>query len=91
MAAVRFALGVLITLAVVVVLLPAAVLVDLVSGGTGLGLCPTGLGACSTSMYTFSELLAILCLALAVLGGGIAWCLRFLHTRGGGKGSVGLG
>jgi hypothetical protein len=81
MAAVRFLLGVLIAVGILVVSLPAVVLIDLVGGGTGLGLCPTGLGACSTSIYTFSELLLILGVAAALVGGGIAWCLRFLRTR----------
>jgi len=90
MSVVRFVLGVLIAIGVLVVSIPAVVLVDLVAGGTGLGLCPTGLGACSTSIYTFSELLVMLGVSLAVIGGGIAWCLRFLHTRGS-KRSVGIG
>jgi len=90
MSFVRFALGVLITTGVLVVALPAMVLLDLVSGGTGLGLCPSGLGTCSTSMYTMSELVIILGVILAVIGGGIALCARILRTRGNGR-SVGLG
>jgi len=90
MSFVRFALGVLITIGVLVVALPAMVLLDLVSGGTGLGLCPSGLGTCSTSMYTMSELVIILGVILAVIGGGIALCSRILRTRGNGR-SVGLG
>jgi len=90
MSFVRFALGVLITIGVLVVALPAMVLLDLVAGGTGLGLCPTGLGTCSTSIYTISELVIVLGLILAVIGGGIALCARILRTHGDGR-SVGLG
>jgi hypothetical protein len=81
MALVRFALGVLIAMGVLVAALPTLVLIDLVSGGTGLGLCPTGLGTCSTSVYTVSELLGLLALAMAAIGGGIALCLRILRNR----------
>lgn len=81
MAFVRFALGVLIAIGVLVAALPTIVLVDLVAGGTGLGLCPTGLGTCSTSVFTVVELLGILALAMAVVGGGIALCMRTLRNR----------
>lgn len=80
MAAVRFVLGMLIAMTVVVVALPAVVLADLVSGGTGLGLCPDGLGRCTTSVFTSMELVIILGVTLAVLGSGIAVCLRILRS-----------
>lgn len=76
-------LGMLIAVTVVVAALPAVVLVDLVSGGTGLGLCPDGLGRCTTSAFTMFELLILLALALALLGSGIAVCLRLLGSRPG--------
>ncbi len=89
MAFVRFVMGGLIAMGVLVVAVPAVVLVDLASGGTGLGLCPAGLGTCATSMYTIAELAVILLLTLAFIATGIALCARFLRRRG--QGSVGVG
>lgn len=80
MAFLRFALGVLIALGVVIVLVPAVVLVDLVAGGSGLGLCPNGLGGCDTSVFTIAELAVILGVATGIIGGAIAACVRALRT-----------
>ena len=80
---VRFLLGVLVAIGVLLVALPTVVLVDLVSGGTGLGLCPTGLGTCDTSPYTIAELLLVLGVLGLAVGGGIAWCLRALRRSSG--------
>ena len=88
MAFVRFVMGGLIALGVLVLAVPAVVLVDLASGGTGLGLCPSGLGTCSTSIYTVAELTVVLMLSLAVIATGIALCVRFLRRRR--TGSVGV-
>ena len=82
MAFVRFALGVLIVVTVVVAAIPAVVLVDLVSGGTGLGLCPDGLGTCTTSVYTIAELTVVLSIVLVALGAGIALGIRLLRRAG---------
>lgn len=79
MAFVRILLGALVAMLVVVVVVPGVVLFDLVAGGTGLGLCPTGLGTCTTSAFTVMELLGILMLSVAIVGGGIVGCLRILH------------
>lgn len=79
MVAVRIVLGVLIAMAVIVAVIPAVVLIDLASGGTGLGLCPDGLGRCDTSAFAAAELAIALGLAMALLGGGIALCLRALR------------
>lgn len=86
---VRLLLGVLIASMVMVAALPAVVLVDLASGGTGLGLCPSGLATCSTTAFTVIELTVLLALALGVLGAGVAFCLRYLRTRSGDR-SMGL-
>ncbi len=80
MAFVRFVLGVLMALLVLVVAVPAVALVDLVAGGTGLGLCPTGLGTCSTSTFALMELLVVLLGAVVLIGAGIVWCLHVLRT-----------
>lgn len=79
MVAVRLALGMLIAITVVVAALPAAVLVDLVSGGTGFGLCPDGLGRCTTSVFTVAELVIAMGLVLGILGAAIAVCMRMLR------------
>ncbi len=76
---VRIVLGVLLGVLGVVVALPAVVLVDLVSGGTGLGLCPQGLGTCDTGAYAAAELLIALAAIITVLGAAIALCLHFLR------------
>lgn len=89
MAFVRFLLGMLIAGTVVVAAIPAVALIDLVSGGTGLGLCPDGLGRCATSPFTLAELMILLGVAMVVLGGGIAICLRIL-SKDGARRAVGL-
>lgn len=76
---VRILMGVLIGLGAIVVAIPALVLIDLIGGGTGLGLCPDGLGVCETSMYMISELILVLGIALVVIGAGIAACVRLLR------------
>ena len=89
MVVVRIVLGALIALLAVVIAVPAVVLMDLVLGGTGLGLCPGGLGACSTSMFTTMELLLVLLVVASVIGAGVAGCLRLLSkprsTRAAGR------
>ena len=76
---VRILLGALIGILGVVVAVPAVVLIDLVSGGTGLGLCPQGLGTCDTGVYAAAELLVILAVILVVLGAAIAACVHILR------------
>lgn len=90
MSFVRFLLGVLVAIGVLLLALPAAVLIDLVSGGSGLGICANGLGTCSTSVFTLSELVVVLGLTGMVVGGGIAWCVRALR-KAEEQGSMGLG
>jgi hypothetical protein len=79
MAVIRVVLGMLIAVAVVVAAIPAVVLVDLVSGGTGLGLCEEGLGRCTTSGFALAELAIVLGVVAVVIGGGIAACVRLLR------------
>jgi len=78
MVVVKVVLGALLALLAVVVAVPAVVLIDLVLGGTGLGLCPDGLAACSTSMFSTMELLLVLLVVASVIGAAIAGCLRLL-------------
>ena len=76
---VRIVLGALLVVLALVVAVPAVVLVDLVSGGTGLGLCPQGLGLCDSGAYAAAELLIILAGIVIVLGMGIAACTHLLR------------
>lgn len=52
---------------VAVVLLPMVVLLDLASGGTGLGLCEGGLGSCRSSYFDAPELAGLLVLVILLL------------------------
>jgi hypothetical protein len=81
MVPVRIVMGALIAMFVVVIAIPVVVLVDLIAGGTGLGLCPQGLGVCETSLYTIVELSLVLFGLAVALGFAIAGCHRFLSKR----------
>ena len=83
MAFVRVLLGALVALLVVIVVVPAVALLDLVVGGTGLGLCPTGLGTCSTSIFTLLELVAVLGGIVVIVGASIVACLHALGRMSG--------
>lgn len=79
MTLVRIVLGILLALLLVAVAVPGAILVDLVSGGTGLGLCTEGLGVCTTGVFAGAELLVIMSGIIAVLVALIAGSVRFLR------------
>lgn len=70
----RIILGVLIVAVFAIAAIPLLVLLDLIDGGSGWGLCPSGLRACDDSYFTGPELLALLALALFVLLGLIRLC-----------------
>ncbi|MGB7859959.1 MAG: hypothetical protein WBM90_05640 [Acidimicrobiia bacterium] len=53
--------------AVVLAAIPLFVLVDLLGGGTGYGLCPAGLGACEKPYSTAAELAIALIFGLFVV------------------------
>jgi hypothetical protein len=59
--------GVLIATIVAVTVLPMLVLLDLVGGGDGWGLCPDGLSSCRTSYFSGLELAAGLMILLFLL------------------------
>lgn len=62
------ALRIVVVLAIVgVASIPLMAGIDLVSGGSGWGLCPTRLGNCRTSYFDGPELAGMLTLALFVL------------------------
>ena len=79
MLALRALIVALIGAAVGVALIPLLVLLDLRRGGTGWGLCPEGLDGCRTSYFDGFELMAWLFLALFILLGMIAACVRILR------------
>lgn len=62
--------------AVAIAAVPLLVLVDLVGGGTGYGLCPGGIDACDTPYSTGAELAVLLAVALFVLVLGIRLLMR---------------
>jgi hypothetical protein len=76
---VRIALGVLLVIAAAIAVVPALVLFDLVSGGTGWGLCPTGLALCDPGYLAGPELFGVLAVALFIVVGLAAMCLKVLR------------
>ena len=67
---IRFAIFALVLAAIAIATVPILVLIDLLQGGTGWGLCPSGLSSCEKPYSTGAELLVVLTLALfgTVLG-----------------------
>lgn len=81
--ALRIVIVVLLLVAAAIAVVPALVLFDLVSGGTGWGLCPTGLAVCDPGYFAGPELFAILSVSLFVVLGLVVGCLRLLrHLTG---------
>ncbi len=82
----------LIGAAIAVALIPLMVLLDIRRGGTGWGLCPEGLGDCRTSYFDGFELIGWLFVAMFLLLGMIAACVRILRylERRDGDGSPAL-
>lgn len=78
MVAVRIAMGALVAMLAVVVAVPAIALIDLITGGTGLGLCDASLGTCETSLFALLELALIFVALAAGLSFAIAGCVRAL-------------
>ncbi len=79
------ALRIVVVLAIVgVASIPLMAGIDLVSGGSGWGLCPTRLGNCRTSYFDGPELAGMLTLALFVLVGAqrlLTHVIRRLRRR----------
>jgi len=57
---VRLGILLLAGVAIVIAALPILVLIDLLDGGTGLGLCPTGLEGCDNPYTTVVEFAVVL-------------------------------
>jgi hypothetical protein len=71
---VRLAVFVLSATAVLIGVVPILVLVDLLGGGTGYGLCPNGLENCQKPYTTGAEMALVLLLALF----GVILAIRLL-------------
>lgn len=67
---VRLGVFLLVVTAVAIGIVPILLIIDLLGGGTGYGLCPGGLQACEKPYSTGAELILVLSLAmfLTVLG-----------------------
>ncbi len=73
---IRLAVLLLAAIAVAIAAVPILVLIDLLGGGTGYGLCPGGLEACDNPYSTAAEFAALLTLALAASVLGIRLLMR---------------
>lgn len=66
----------LVVTAVAIGVVPIVVLIDLLDGGTGWGLCPGGLESCDKPYSTGAELIIILTVALFLTVFGIRMLMR---------------
>lgn len=73
---VRVGVFILIVAAVAIGVVPILVLIDLLDGGTGWGLCPNGLELCDRPYSTGAELIVILTFALFMVVFGIRMLVR---------------
>ena len=73
---VRLAVFLLVVLAVAIGVVPILVLIDLLDGGTGHGLCPGGLEFCDKPYSTGAELVIVLSIALFLTVWGIRMLMR---------------
>lgn len=73
---VRLAVFILVLVAIAIGIVPILVLIDLLDGGTGWGLCPGGLELCDKPYSTGAELIIILSVGLFVTVAGIRLLVR---------------
>ncbi len=73
---VRVAIILLVVAAIAIAVVPILVMVDLLGGGTGWGLCPGGLESCDNPYTTPFELLLILVVALFLVTLAIRMVMR---------------
>jgi hypothetical protein len=71
---VKLGVFLLVVLAVVIGVVPILVIIDLLGGGSGLGLCPDGLEVCHKPYTTGAELVIGLTFGMFV----ILWSIRIL-------------
>jgi hypothetical protein len=68
---IRIAILLLGVVAVAIATVPLLVLIDLLGGGSGLGICPGGLQQCAKPYSTGAELIIILAIGLFAVVAGI--------------------
>jgi len=73
---VRLAVFVLVVVAIAIGIVPVLVLIDLLDGGTGWGLCPGGIELCDKPYSTGAELIIVLTLGLFLAVAGIRLLVR---------------
>lgn len=73
---VRLGVFLLVVAAVGIGIVPILVLIDLLDGGTGWGLCPGGLEFCDKPYSTGAELIIVLGVALFLVLAGIRMLMR---------------
>jgi len=79
---VRLCVFLLVVAAVLIGMVPILVLIDLLDGGSGWGLCPSGIELCERPYTTGAELLIMLGLVLFLIVLGIRLLMRLArHLR----------
>lgn len=73
---VRLAVFILVVVAIAIGIVPILILIDLLDGGTGWGLCPGGIEACDKPYSTGAELIILLSLGLFLTVLGIRLLMR---------------
>lgn len=73
---VRLAVFILVVVAIGIGIVPILVLIDLLDGGTGWGLCPGGLQACDKPFTTGAELIIVLTIGMFLTVAAIRLLLR---------------
>jgi hypothetical protein len=73
---VRLGVFLFVVVAVAIGVVPILVLIDLLDGGTGFGLCPGGLEFCDKPYSTGAELVIVLSIALFLTVWGIRMLMR---------------
>ena len=79
---VRLSVFLLVVAAVLIGMVPILVLIDLLDGGSGWGLCPAGIELCERPYTTGAEMLVVLGLVLFLIVLGIRLLMRLArHLR----------
>jgi hypothetical protein len=73
---VRLAVFILVVVAIGIGIVPILVLIDLLDGGTGWGLCPGGLQACDKPFTTGAEMIVLLTIGMFLTVAGIRLLMR---------------
>lgn len=73
---VRLAVFILVVVAIAIGIVPILILIDLLDGGTGWGLCPGGIEACDKPYSTGAELIILLSIGLFLTVLGIRLLMR---------------